>query len=578
MANTDLNNGTNYSERRITSLFFILLAVAIVVGIRLFQIAVLENKSYIAQAEAQHNVIEQVPAHRGKILAESYNSSELYELATNISLYALTAVPRQIPDKDKAAFDVAQVIGIDKNEILSKIKGNEAYIPPLAHKLSLEQADAIKNKDIKGVYIEPEEWRYYPEGNLAAHILGYVDTEGKGNYGVEGYYNQQLSGDSGAFFAEKDVKGNYIQISAKSDPKDGNDLVLSVDRSIQKYAEDLISKSVKKYGATGGQIIIMDPKTFEIIAMATSQSFDPNNYSKEAKEKTVNVFANPNTANSYEPGSVIKVMTMAGGIDSGSVTPATESTFPAFVEIQGHKIWTWDKKAHGKENMTQVLETSDNVGIIFVQQRMGKPTFYDYFRDRFGFGDKMGIDIDSESPGKLVPLKQMQDVEAANIAFGQGIAMTPLQVVCGFAALANDGKMLQPHVVKQIIEHKGGKDEITDIKPKFVRQVVSRETSEIIKKMMEDVILYGYGKEAQVPGYTIAGKTGTAQIPGPGGYLEDKTIHSFVGMAPADNPKFVALIKLDEPDTSPWASYTATSVFSELATHLFQYYQIPPSK
>lgn len=340
----------------------------------------------------------------------------------------------------------------------------------------------------------------------------------------------------------------------------------------------MIAKSVEKYGATGGQIIIMDPKTFEIIAMATNSSFDPNNYSKEAKEKTVNVFSNPNTANSYEPGSVIKVMTMAGGIDSGTVTPATESTFPAFVEIQGHKIWTWDKKAHGKENMTQVLETSDNVGIIFVEQRMGKPTFYDYFRNRFGFGDKMGIDVDSESPGKLVPLKQMQDVEAANIAFGQGIAMTPLQVICGFAALANDGKMLQPHVVKQIIEHKGEKDGTTDIKPKFVRQVVSRETSGIIKKMMEDVVLYGYGKEAQVPGYTIAGKTGTAQIPGPGGYLEDKTIHSFVGIAPADNPKFVALIKLDEPQTNPWASYTATSVFAELATHLFQYYQIPPNK
>lgn len=172
----------------------------------------------------------------------------------------------------------------------------------------------------------------------------------------------------------------------------------------------------------------------------------------------------------------------------------------------------------------------------------------------------------------------MQDVEAANIAFGQGIAMTPLQVICGFAALANDGKMLQPHVVKQIIEHKGEKDGTTDIKPKFVRQVVSRETSGIIKKMMEDVVLYGYGKEAQVPGYTIAGKTGTAQIPGPGGYLEDKTIHSFVGIAPADNPKFVALIKLDEPQTNPWASYTATSVFAELATHLFQYYQIPPNK
>jgi cell division protein FtsI/penicillin-binding protein 2 len=568
----------NYSEKRITSLFFVLLAVAIVVGIRLFQISVLENKNYIAQAEAQHNVIEQVPAHRGKILAENYNSSEKYELATNISLYALTAVPRQISDKNRTSSEVAQILGVDKNEILAKIKSNQAYIPPLAHKLSLEQADAIKNKDIKGVYIEPEEWRYYPEGDLASHLLGYVDTEGKGNYGMEGYYNEELSGDSGAFFAEKDVKGNYIQISAKSNPQDGSDLVLSIDRSVQKYSEDLIKKSVEKYGAAGGEIIIINPKTFEIIAMATDKGFDPNNYAKEAQDKTVNIFSNPNTANSYEPGSILKVMTMSAGIDSGSVTAATEETFPAYVEIQGHKIWTWDKKAHGKENMTQVLETSDNVGAIFVEQRMGKPTFYDYLRDHFGFGAKTGIDLDSESPGQLAPLKQMQDVDAATISFGQGIAATPLQVIAAFASIANNGKMLEPHLVKQIITHQNGQDQTHDIKPKFVRQVISKETSGIIKTMMEDVVLYGYGKDAQVPGYRIAGKTGTAQIPGPGGYLEDKTIHSFVGLAPADDPKFVALIKLDEPDTSPWASYTATSVFAELASHLFNYYQIPPSK
>ena len=572
----DNNENNDYSGKRINSLFFVLVIIALIIGIRLFQIAVLENKSYLAQAESQHRVIEEVPAHRGKIYAQSYNSNDKFEMAINLSLYALTAVPKQILNKEEAAREIAGILDVGKNEILEKIKGTDAYIPPLAHKLSLEQAEAMEKKDIKGIYLVPEEWRYYPEGKLAAPLIGYVDTEGKGNYGVEGYYNQELSGDSGAFFAEKDVKGRYIQISAKSDPQDGSDLILSIDRSVQYFAENLISKSVEKYGAKGGEIIIVDPKTFEIIAMASDKSFDPNNYAKEAREKTVNVFTNPNTANTYEPGSVLKVMTMAAGLDSGTVTAATEETFPAYVEVQGYKIWTWDKKAHGKENMTQVLETSNNVGAVFVQQRMGKSTFYDYFSDHFGFGEKMGIDLDSESPGKLEPLRQMQDVEAATIAFGQGIAATPLQVVLSFAAMANNGKMLEPHVVKQIIEHRGDKEEVKDIQPKFVRQVVSAETAKIIKEMMKNVVLYGYGKEAQVPGYTIAGKTGTAQIPGAGGYLEDKTIHSFVGMAPADNPKFVVLIKLDEPATSPWASYTATSVFSEMASYLFKYYQIPP--
>lgn len=574
--NEEKNN--DYSEKRISSLFFGLIIVALIIGIRLFQVAVLENKSYLAQAESQHKVIEEVPAHRGKIYAQSYNSNELFEMATNLSFYALTAVPKQILNKEEAAAGVAQILGVGKNEILEKIKGNEAYIPPLAHKLSFEQAEAVEKKDLKGIYLAPEEWRNYPEGKLAASLIGYVDTEGKGNYGVEGYYNQELSGDSGAFFAEKDVKGRYIQISAKSDPQDGSDLILSLDRSVQYFAENLILKSVAKYGAKGGEIIIIDPKTFEIIAMAADSSFDPNNYAKEAQEKTVNVFTNPNTASTYEPGSVLKVMTMAAGIDSGSVTAATEETFPAYVEVQGYKIWAWDKKAHGKENMTQVLETSNNVGAVFVEQRMGKQTFYDYFSDRFGFGEKMGVDLDSESPGKLAPLRQLQDVEVATIAFGQGIAATPLQVVLSFAAIANNGKMLEPHLVKQIIEHRGEKEEVKDVQPKFVRQVVSGETAKIVREMMESVVLYGYGKEAKVPGYTIAGKTGTAQIPVPGGYSEDKTIHSFVGMAPADNPRFVVLVKLDEPATSPWASYTATSVFSEMASYLFKYYQIPPDK
>lgn len=578
MDSIDPQNGNNYSEKRITSLFFILVIIAIGVLARLFQISVLENKNYIAQAESQHNIVEEVPAHRGKIYASNNNIQEKYELATNISLYALTAIPKQVQDKESAAGSLAKLLGLDKNELLNKISGNEAYIPPLAHKLTLEQADAVSKLDLKGIYISPEEWRYYPEGDLAAHVIGYVDTEGKGNYGVEGYYNQELEGDSGAFFAEKDVKGRYIEISAKSNPKDGDDLVLSIDRSIQHFSEELIKKSVEKYGAEGGEIIIIDPKTFEIIAMATDKGFDPNNYAKEAKEKTVDIFTNPNTAKSYEPGSILKVMTMSAGLDSGSVTAATEETFPAYVEIQGHKIWTWDKKAHGKENMTRVLETSDNVGAIFIEQRMGKQTFYDYFRNHFGFGEKTGIDLDSESAGQLVSLKQMQEVEAATIAFGQGIAATPLQVAVSFAAIANNGKMMEPHAVKEIITHQGNKEEVREVKPKFVRQVISSETAGIIRKMMESVVLYGYGKDAQVPGYSIAGKTGTAQIPVPGGYAEDKTIHSFVGMAPTDNPRFVALIKLDKPATSPWASYTATSVFAELASYLFKYYQIPPNK
>jgi len=570
-------NGYESGGRRITSLLFILLILAIIILVRLFQKSVLENESYLAQAQSQHRIIEEVPAHRGEILAGSYGSDELYVLSTNLSMYAVSVVPKHIQDTDDVANKLSLKLGIDRNELFEKIKGDEAYLPPIAHKVSMEKANEIAGLDLDGVYILPEEWRYYPEGNLASHIIGYVDSEGKGNYGIEGYYDEELRGDSGAFFAEKDVKGRYIQVSGKSEPHNGKSLVLTIDRSIQNYIEKLIRESVKKYGAQRGEIIIMDPENGGIIAMAASEDFDPNNYSKEAEAKSVNIFTNPCIAEAYEPGSVLKVVTMAAGIDSGSVTPLTEENFPAYVEVQGYKIYTWNKKSHGRQNMTQVLETSNNVGLVFVQQRMGKETFYNYLKDKFGYGSKMGIDLDTESGGSMESRQTFRDINAANVSFGQGIALTSLQLVTSFSAIANQGKLMQPQVVKEIIETNEYEDKVNKVEPKFVRNVISKESAFIITSMLVSVVENGYDQSVKIPGYKIAGKTGTAQIPGPGGYLQDTSIHTFAGFAPADDPKFVAVIKLDRPSSSPWSSDTTTYVFKELASYLFKHYQIKPS-
>lgn len=578
MINNNSNPEAKMIERRITSLFFILVALSLIIAFRLFQKSVLENKSYLAEAKSQHFTTREVPAHRGNIYVKSYGLNELYPIATNLSLYAVSVIPRHVKDEENVARELSKLIDLEEKEILEKIKGSEAYIPPLAHKVTKAKARKIAKKNLDGVFITPEEWRYYPEGDLAAHVIGYVDAEGKGNYGIEGFYDEELRGDSGAFFAEKDVKGRYIAVSGKSEPQDGKSLVLSIDRSVQNFSEELIKRSLKKYGAKEGEIIILNPKTGEIIAMASSYSFDPNEYGKEAEERTINIFNNPNIAHTYEPGSVLKVVTMAAGIDSGSVLASTEESFGAYVEVQDEKIYTWDKKAHGRQNMTEVLETSNNVGIVFVEQRMGKDTFYDYFRNHFGFGSRLGIDLDSEAPGTIEPRSSFRDIKAANMSFGQGLAITSLQLATSFGVIANSGKLMEPHMVKEMIEEKNGENEVVTVKPKFIRQVTSKESADIIRAMLVSVVERGYGQAAKIPGYKIAGKTGTAQVPGPGGYYEDRAIHSFAGFAPADDPRFIAVVKLDEPKTSPWSSYTTTYVFKELAEYLFRHYQISPTE
>jgi len=538
---------------------------------RLFQKQVLENQKYIGLAKGQQVVKKEVTPRRGKIYVKE--GAELYPLATNLTFYSLSVVPKHITDKEDAAKKLSSILGISEKEIYDKIANDKLYLPPLARKLDEDKAKAIRDLKLQGVYLQEESSRFYPEGEVSAHILGFVDADGEGHYGLEGFYNAELKGEKGVVLGEKDSKGRIISYLNKGEPQDGTDLVLTIDRTIQFEAFKKIKEAVEKYQGISGSIVIMDPQTGAILAMANYPTFDPNKYNEV---KDYNLFLNPVIAKVWEPGSVFKVIDMAAGIDSGAVTKDTTETFPAMVKIGGYEIWTFDKKSHGRQNMTQVLETSNNVGAVYVAQKVGKEKFYKYIKD-FGFGSKTGIDLEKEANKEIKPWKFWRDVELATMGFGQGIAVTPIQLVTAVSAIANGGKLVQPHIVDEIISSSGKREKI---QTKEVRQVISPATAETVSEMMVSVVERGHGKKAKVAGFKVAGKTGTAQVPKKDGrgYEEGKTVGSFVGFAPADNPRFVMLVKIDEPKTVEWAESSAAPVFGEMAAFLLNYFQVPPSE
>lgn len=538
-------------------------------GIRLFQKQVIEYHKYVQLAQGQQVAKQEVASKRGKIYVR--DGKELYPLATNLTYYSLSVVPKQISDKKKVSAKLAAVLGMDEQEIYEKINNDKPYLPPLARKIDEDKAKEIQNLKLQGVYLQEESARFYPEGEVSAHILGFVDREGNGHYGVEGFYDSELKGEKKVIFGKKDSTGRIISYLNKSEGTDGTDLILTIDRTIQFEAFRKIKEAVEKFKAISGSILIMEPQTGAILAMANYPTFDPNKYNEV---KDYNLFLNPIIAKTWEPGSVFKVINMAIGIDTNAVTKDTTEYFPASIRIGGYEISTFDKKSHGRQNMTQVLETSNNVGSVYVAQKVGKEKFLKYLAD-FGFGSKTGIDMDKETTKMLKSLQSLKDVELATMSFGQGIAVTPVQLVTAVSAIANGGKLVWPHIVDEMISPDGKREKV---QPKEIKQVISPSTAETVTEMMVSVVERGHGKKAKVAGFKVAGKTGTAQIPKKSGkgYEEGVSIGSFVGFAPAENPRFVMLVKLDEPKTVEWAESSAAPVFGEMAAFILNYLGVPP--
>jgi stage V sporulation protein D (sporulation-specific penicillin-binding protein) len=486
------------------------------------------------------------------------------------------AEPKNIEDPNLFARIVAPILTQDSATISAMLTIPGRVWVPLAHKVEASIVNTLTNLHIKGIGFEPEPKRYYPEASMAAQLLGFVGSDenglDKGYFGLEGFYDRLLRGRDGSIELQKDVGGAAILIgeTKRIEAEDGRSLVLWTDRTIQNIVEKRLAQGIAKYGAKAGTVTVMDPKTGGILAMASYPSYDPTKFNEFDRS----LYINPIVASSYEPGSTFKVLVMSGAVNEKAVKADTKMDENGPVQVGEYAIRTWNDQYHGPITMTEVLEHSSNVGMVFVERQMGKEKFLKYIH-AFGIGEPTNIDLQEESSPNLRNDRDWKEIDLATASFGQGIAVTPIQMVRAVAAIANGGALMEPHVVKEIVDSTGKK---VEVKPKKIRDVISQATASILTEMMITAVDRGEAQWAKPAGYRIAGKTGTAQIPVAGHYDPKKTIASFVGFAPADNPKFVMLVTLTEPQSSPWGSETAAPLFFNISRDLFTYYSIPTSQ
>jgi len=565
------------SQWRINALVFLFFIIIIVVAARLYALQVVAHEAYRELAEGQHSIFKKLVPKRGEIFLKDKNG--LYPLAVNQETKLAYAVPKQVSDPQKTAELIAPILGLDENELKEKLNQPEDMYEVLKQRLSEEEIQKIKDLKLDGILFSDEDYRYYPSGSLASQVVGFVgwkENDFGGRYGVEAYFEKELKGEEGKVFQDRDAGGRWIPIGNKevTPASDGANLVLSIDHIIQYESEKIIKGAVKKYEADSGSVIVMEPETGKILAMADYPNFNPNNY-QEVED--ISVFKNSSVSDTYEPGSVFKPITIAAGLDNGKINPETTYSDTGAVNEAGYTIQNSDYKAYGTQTMTQVLEKSLNTGVIFVEKLIGNKNFAEYVR-RFGFGEKTGIDLLGEESGNDRNLNNLKsDIQFFTISFGQGIAMTPIQLITAYSAIANGGVLMKPQILDKII-WKDGEEEI--IEPKSVRRVISEKASLETAKMLESVVVNGHGKRAGVPGYRVGGKTGTAQVASGNrkGYEEGINIGSFAGFAPIENPQFTVLVKIENPRTVEWAESSAAPAFGELMKFLLEYGNIPPTE
>ncbi len=552
------------SPRRWSVLMVMLAMMALLIMAQLVRLQVLEHERLRKEAVTSHLRPLYLSAPRGRIWDRHH-----YLLVGNTTRYRITADPTSISDLGKTVNLLAPVLGIAPGELRARMAVSPTHAL-LATELPSEVGQAVKALDLWAVYAEPSWRRTYPEGGLAAHVLGFVSFEDKGYYGVEGYYNAILCGQKITQTLLSDVWFGVspFDFQPMVQPRPGVDLVLTIDRTFQALTEAELERALVETGASRGTIIVMNPRTGEILAMANRPTFDPTAFATTPAEQ----FTNPAISAAYEPGSVFKILTIGAALQEGTIQPDWVYNDTACTEIGGQLICNWDRKGHGPSTVVDLLARSSNVGAATVATRMGARTFYRGIQ-AFGIGMPTDIDLQGEAYDSLrVPGDpEWHESDLGTNAFGQGLAVTPIQMIAAVAAVANDGIMLRPHVVAQQMDG----DQVQTARPVVLGRPLSPEVARTLTGMLAQAIEREV-PQAQVPGYRIAGKTGTAQIPIPGGYDDPWTIASFVGYGPVRDPQLVILVKLDRPTVSPYGSVTAAPVFRRLAARLFILMGIPP--
>lgn len=569
------NKNFRLSFLRNTAFLFLLLIV-----VKLFFLQVIDHEMYAKAAENRHNVFLDLLPKRGQIYFQNLKSpEETTPAALNKDIYIVFVDPKIVKDSKQDTKNLAQILAqkleLNEQDVLTKITKERSRYEVIKKRVSGDIVDELKLENLGGVYFDNEPSRFYPEKNLASQTLGYLGYNKKdlpqGYYGLEGYFNELLSGTSGYLSTEKSAGGGWITLLPRNKKSaiDGADVVLTIDRTLEYVACEALKKGVVKLQAKGGTIIIMNPKDGAVLALCNEPNFDPNNYGTVTD---LSLFNNDAIFTPYEPGSVFKVITMAGALDAGKVTPDTTFVDTGMLRIGPDVIRNAGNKSYGLQNMTGVLRDSINTGAVFVAEKLGLEKFKGYVQD-FGFGVLTGLELDEEVPGNINSLNNKKPIYLATASFGQGLTATPIQLISSYAAVANKGLLFKPYIISKI-KYSDGHEEKT--KPRLVKQVISERTARILSAMMVVVIEEGHGKAAGVKGYHIAGKTGTAQIPSPDGkYATDATNQTFIGFGPVDDPQFVMLVKYVEPKVD-YAESSAVPTFGEIAKFLVQYLEIPP--
>lgn len=533
---------------------------------KLFYIQLIRPVNPGADAYLKTNKIN---AERGQIYDINNNP-----LVLNQNSYLLYLEPQLVTDKSLLIKQLAGVLDVPEASLEAKYDDTKVWLS-IKSGITDDVKSKISSFHLNGVGFQYQMQRYYPEASLAAHLVGFVgknsNNENVGYFGLEGFYDKDLSGLPGFLESERDLAGIPILIGTQERvaPVNGRNLVLSIDKTVQEISKRKLKEGLEKYKAKSGCVISADPTTMHIISLVCLPDYDMDHYYNFGEE----YFKNSAISDLFEPGSIFKPLIMAAAIEEKKVLPDDIYNETGPVTIGEYQIRTWNDKYEGKITMTRILEKSSNVGMVYVGNKLGRDKTYEYL-NKYGFGSLTGIDLQGEMSGYLKPKNSWYPIDYSTVTFGQGIAVTPIQMIRAFASVINGGKLIKPSVVYKMLS--GDKENIQQ--PKIERRTISPLTSEIVKKMLVATVEKGEYKWDRPKGYVIGGKTGTAQIPIKGFYDPSKTIASFIGFAPADKPKFITLVVLKEPQTSIWGSETAAPLFFEIAKELLVYYNIAPSQ
>lgn len=558
-------------DRKIKWLVYVFLLGFLAVFGKLFYWQILNHSKLVALAGFQYRTSIEVPGQRGKIY-----TSDNFPLVLNKKSFLLFVDPQELslsPEKLREKIGPA----VKENNLnLKEISDKAIRFLPLAKNLDEAEKAKIEELKIKGLGFEEAEKRFYPESSMSAHLLGFVGEgekgEARGYFGLEGYYDSEIGGKPGVRYFERDALGRPIPLAEEllEKPISGRNLLLNIDRRLQFLAEEHLKKGIEKYSASSGLVLIMNPKNGEVLSMASFPNYDPSSYYAYDSE----LYRNSVISSSFEPGSIIKVLVMAAAIDAGVIRQ--DETCPLCGGprvISDYVIKTWNEKYYPGSSMTDIIVHSDNVGMVYVGEKLGAARFYEYL-NKFGFGRKTDIDLQGEISPNVRNLGEWREIDLATASFGQGIAVTPIQFLTAICSLANNGELYQPQMVREIFEE----PKTMEIKPIKKGRTVSASTAKAVTEMMIQAVERGEAKWARPKNYRIAGKTGTAQIPIAGHYDPEKTIASFVGFVPPENPAFAMLVSLTEPKSSPWGSETAAPLWFEIAKEIFRLWKIPPDQ